>query len=310
MSAKIPNDIHLIYLEVIRERSFRNSSVIVIHEEATSRILAKEQWTEQDLPSLNWAYKAVKDARDRLTPDDKFLEQEWTLGSLASDNFRESTAVIKMLSELSRRAHVGGKVLTVRLAKWAAYLAAIFPDSVPHGRRLQDVWGWATEYSQEELAAKMLGVPFATAALDQQLSFQIGASDQRTEGWKKSEGRELLKISTPTLPSRLFSYSGALPKEFAKADLSQYSDSYAVLIVSKNYFDIHDSLIYWESELTAFEYDLAFLKLRTIKDDPANRWDELDDQQHLDLTERIACAIQSGNHEAFKEATTGISKQT
>ena len=126
MKPRIKDSVRQVFLELLIDPNLRYASVSAIYAEGSRQIIEEDGGSENDLPSLDWLYKYVAAAKNRLPKNDQWLEQEWSIGSVFDPVFPDTPTVTKLIMELWRRAAVGGRTLTNRTAKWTAYLVRPF----------------------------------------------------------------------------------------------------------------------------------------------------------------------------------------
>ena len=302
MPAAIKDDIRQFYTELFLEPKNRNKPVEQVHGLA-SRLL-RDQGRQSDIPGPSWVFDFKKQLAERLK-ELPWLDQPWSIGSMANPEFGQFTGLLPTFIDLSRMNIGVGSELTNRQALWAARLLPYLENTFQKGEnRTQRLWitmAWANRYAAEEIASEVLEKPASTTGLDQTLVFSWAARSkaERSAGdVSVAAGRRLNWLPEPEPSLSL------LDVEIPGRVLNLLADEDDVALLELQEFGVYAGTAGGElvtevspEHRTAVDLAIAWAG----KSDPT--WMALSDDAKKDWVQRLSAAMLAGEtNEAMKMA--------
>lgn len=205
MPGAIRESVKRVFKSVANDPQYRDWTVEEQHARACEIALETNAATNENLPSLDWAYKFLRPFRNYK----RWLDDPWSLGTMARSTWTSqmrsggesdqhddsqidvSPEALPHVMWMWRWALARGRRLTNREVFWAS---RIYPLLLDEGDQLESsvLYRHATDYAREHRASEVLGEPLDTVPLDLQL---VTDNQMAVRPWALSESMEQVVLT-------------------------------------------------------------------------------------------------------------------
>ena len=196
----IPKRVRAIFEEIVNDPQYmdvKSWSVENLHAIACKEVIRRELGTEDDLPSVEWAYKFFRPFRRHKSR----LDEPWSIASLAMPEIDVDPSDLPHIIPLWWRCLIGGRRLTNREMVWASRLHALRPQ-----HPIKEVWlrrfmYRVAMYARAHRVSEVTGQPFDTSHLDAWMASTPGTEAESSGDIERYEtGRILYLLGEINLP--------------------------------------------------------------------------------------------------------------
>ena len=308
MPKKIPDHIRRVYTTLLADPEWQDASIVAIHHEACNRLMTNGV-PESDHPQIPWAYKIGAEFRTKLSTRDIWLNSPFSIQDLSDPSFATDPRTVEHLGLLQRRSIAGGSVLSRRRAIWVTRLSHFFPVSNIHFWPLWWCWDWAGRYAEAELSHSLIGGAAFMESLDRELLFVEWPEQLSDTQTPQDVAKFVLRVGLDNRDrgSAQANTRGKLREKLKQLKQPQLMPDLFDDIIAERYLELVDLLSgarggnHWDEKLSAVEYDVTFLALRTVVDRDSDRWSKLRLHEQLGVADQLAIDVRSNDSDAVRE---------
>lgn len=168
MPGAIRESVKRVFKSVANDPQYRDWTVEEQHARACEIAVATGATAEDQIPSVDWAYKFLRPFRNY----EHWLDDSWSMATLNRPDFDISPAALPHVLSLWGRCLVGGRRLTNREVLWVSRLYAVAPSSLRPEHQYSELLSTASRYAREHRAADVLGKTLDTTWIDALVAFR------------------------------------------------------------------------------------------------------------------------------------------